>query len=171
MTELIENKPRRRAMIATLLHFDDPARVVVLPNRDRPSLPAAVSLLAKEGPRHTGLPGRRQSELGRSVELGGSVRRESKDLFWLLHQPPPSGLQHQEPNRNNRRLEAHLNPAKSTRTSLLIATNRGLRFRDVCEFRSYTKQQLVQGIYGQKLCDYGGADGYAAHFGGGGVCG
>jgi len=73
MTQLIENKPRRRALIATLLHFDDPTRVVVLPNRSRPS------------PRHTGLPGRRQGEPGRSVELGGSVQRESKDRPRLSH--------------------------------------------------------------------------------------
>src|SRR5271154_1801042 len=57
MTQLIENKRRRRALIATLSHFDDPTRVVVLPNRGRPS------------PR-----------LG---ELGGSDQRESKDLLWL----------------------------------------------------------------------------------------
>jgi hypothetical protein len=30
MTQVIENKPRRRALIATLSHFDDPTRVVVL---------------------------------------------------------------------------------------------------------------------------------------------
>jgi len=30
MTQLIENKPRRHALIATLLRFDDPTRVVVL---------------------------------------------------------------------------------------------------------------------------------------------
>ena len=30
MAQLIENKPRPRALIATLLHFDDPTRVVVL---------------------------------------------------------------------------------------------------------------------------------------------
>jgi len=33
MTQLIENKPPRRALIATLLHFDDPTRVVVLSNQ------------------------------------------------------------------------------------------------------------------------------------------
>src|SRR4029077_14576045 len=30
MAQLVENKPPRRALIATLLHFDDPTRVVVL---------------------------------------------------------------------------------------------------------------------------------------------
>src|SRR5271156_1818154 len=30
MTQLIENTPRRHALIATLSHFDDPTRVVVL---------------------------------------------------------------------------------------------------------------------------------------------
>src|SRR5271156_740466 len=71
MAQLIENKPPRPALIATLLHFDDPTRVVVLPKRARPS------------PRHTGLPGRRQGEPGRSDELRGSDQRESKDVFWL----------------------------------------------------------------------------------------
>jgi len=95
MAQLIENKPPRRALIATLSHFDDPIRVVVLPNRGRPS------------PRHTGLPGRRQGEPGRSVELGGSVQRESKDLFSPPRrrvQPPASGVQPPEPNSEIPRL-------------------------------------------------------------------
>src|SRR3984957_20058003 len=136
MTQLTENKPRRRAMIATLSHFDDPTRVVVLPNR--------------------GLPGRRQ------VEPGGPVQRESKDLPYpshrylvgrcfssditgLAHIAYLSAGSHAEglaelrraactrsgarpsrltiPNRNIRRLETHLTRAKSTRASFLIATN------------------------------------------------
>ena len=36
MTQLIENKPPRRALIATLLHFDDPIRVVVLSDQREP---------------------------------------------------------------------------------------------------------------------------------------
>src|SRR4029077_19179483 len=59
MTQLIENKPPRRALIVTLFHSDAPTTVVVLPNR--------------------GLPGRRR------VEPGGPVQRESKDRPRLSH--------------------------------------------------------------------------------------
>jgi hypothetical protein len=135
MTQLIENKPPRRALIATLLHFDDPTTVVVLPNR--------------------GLPGRRR------VEPGGPVQRESKDRPRLSHRcfvgrsfssditddarsayrcAPlfAEGLaafrraacirsfdrssKSRNSNRNIRRLETHLTLGRSTRNPFLIAT-------------------------------------------------
>ena len=55
----------------------------------------------RPGPRHTGLPSRRQVELGRSVEPG-EIKRFS--------------------NRHSCRLETHLNPCAPTKPLLLIVT-------------------------------------------------
>ena len=55
MTQLIENKHPRRALIATLSHFDDPTRVVVLSDhresKDLLSLPSSprAFLIANSG--------------------------------------------------------------------------------------------------------------------------
>ena len=84
----VSRKERGETMCPAIRHPDSP-RLDDPTGRGRP------------GPRHTGLPSRRQVELGRSVEPG-EIKRFS--------------------NRHSCRLETHLNPCAPTKPLLLIVT-------------------------------------------------
>jgi hypothetical protein len=110
MTQLIENKPPRRALIATLSQFCASRRRFV-----GRSSSSDITGVARTRYRCAG-------------SLAACTRSTVQGFYGRI-QPPASGLQHRKPNRNIRRLETHLTPAISIRAPRLIATNRILRIR------------------------------------------
>ena len=99
MTQLIENKPRRRALIATLSHFSRSRRALQPlvsrlqrqeSNRNNPrleayltpvkSMRAAVLIATNDDLTKVVVLPKRGRPSPRLGELGGSVRRESKEL-------------------------------------------------------------------------------------------
>jgi len=87
--------------------------------------------------RNTGLPSRRQVELGRSVEPGGSVSPSSSSSHpftrrrLAAHEGPlvnrlPAVAGYRISNRHSCRLETRINPSASTKLLLLIVSKSGV---------------------------------------------
>jgi hypothetical protein len=135
MTQLIENKPPRRALIATLSHFCASRRRFV-----GRSFSSDITRVARTRYRCAG-------------SLAACTRSTVQGFYGRI-QPPASGLPHREPNRNIRRLETHLTPAKSIRGPRLIATKshlansrfrRGYRSSPVADMRGECLQSGASG--------------------------
>ena len=148
MTQVIENKPPRRALIATLSHFCASRRRFV-----GRSFSSDITGVAPTRYRCAALPAESLAAVWRAACTRSRVQGFSRRI-----QPPASSLQHREPNRNIRRLETHLTPAISIRAPRLIATKSHLansRFR-----RGY-RSSPVADMRGE--CLQSGASGSEAH--------